>query len=225
MVSRSVPSVTLTRDLMPSRHGVFHLADPILWQTECEPEPCVMPVHPHGVLVTKIGFLTWDLERDNAPPPGVALLMFGPSTRFRIPMPIGMYFWPFGSFRQEHEQPRARRLFGWFLSALLLLNQRVLTTESQEVDRPARRRLDRQTSLHARSVEIVQLRRAVPAQSDTHDSKTVEWSHQWIVSGHWRQQFYPSTGEHRPVFVLPYVKGPENKPLKPPRAKVFAVVR
>jgi hypothetical protein len=31
--------------------------------------------------------------------------------------------------------------------------------------------------------------------------------HRWIVSGHWRQQPYPSTGEIRPVYIKPHESG------------------
>jgi hypothetical protein len=48
---------------------------------------------------------------------------------------------------------------------------------------------------------------------------------QWLVSGHWRKQFYRSTGEHRPKWIEPYVKGSEDQPLKPPTETVFRVSR
>jgi hypothetical protein len=53
---------------------------------------------------------------------------------------------------------------------------------------------------------------------------TVAWTKRWVVSGHWRNQWYPSIGAHRQRYILPYVKGPADKPLDP-RATVHALRR
>lgn len=34
-----------------------------------------------------------------------------------------------------------------------------------------------------------------------------------VVRGHWRQQYHPSDGSHRPRWIASYVKGPEGAPL------------
>lgn len=41
------------------------------------------------------------------------------------------------------------------------------------------------------------------------------YDHRWLVSGHWRKQPYPSWGEGvtRQIWINPYCKGPEGKPL------------
>ena len=57
------------------------------------------------------------------------------------------------------------------------------------------------------------------------DSGGPAWQCQWIVSGHWRRQFYRSSGAHKPRYIAPYVKGPADKPLKAPAGAVFAVTR
>lgn len=46
--------------------------------------------------------------------------------------------------------------------------------------------------------------------------------YQWMVSGHHRNQFYASTNSHRMIWISPYLKGPEDKPLK---QKMYKVVR
>jgi hypothetical protein len=33
------------------------------------------------------------------------------------------------------------------------------------------------------------------------------------VRGHWRQQWYPSIQDHRPVWIAPHRKGPEDAPM------------
>lgn len=57
------------------------------------------------------------------------------------------------------------------------------------------------------------------------ESEQRAWNHRWFVSGHWRQQPYPSLGITRPKWIAPYLKGPDDKPLMPVRPTVFAVVR
>lgn len=47
-------------------------------------------------------------------------------------------------------------------------------------------------------------------------------THRWIVRGHYRAQWYPSSGAHRVIWIAPYLKGPEDAPFRQP---VYAVVR
>ena len=56
----------------------------------------------------------------------------------------------------------------------------------------------------------------------THDesgAQKKDFDHRWLVRGHVRQQWYPSSQEHQAIFVPPHVKGPEGRPLiiKPKR--------
>lgn len=51
---------------------------------------------------------------------------------------------------------------------------------------------------------------SVKAQTTSH----VEWSHRWMVRGHWRQQpCGPQRSQRRLQWIDPYVKGPDDKPL------------
>jgi hypothetical protein len=89
--------------------------------------------------------------------------------------------------------------------------------DSREVhsDRAAVKR-----SVRARKLEpvirVVKLRRKESKARREGEAMPVEWQRQWMVglpNGRWRNQWYPSLGEHRPKFILPYVKGPKDKPL------------
>jgi hypothetical protein len=52
----------------------------------------------------------------------------------------------------------------------------------------------------------------------------VDWSCQWEVDGHWRQQACgPGMSEHRPVWILKHTKGPEGKPLKRKPENIYLV--
>lgn len=46
-----------------------------------------------------------------------------------------------------------------------------------------------------------------------HEPQEVIWNHRWIVDGHWRNQYLPSTGGHRLQWIHPFVKGPDDRPL------------
>src|ERR1044072_2305074 len=51
----------------------------------------------------------------------------------------------------------------------------------------------------------------------------VDWAWQWAVRGHWRDQ--PTKDGYKLIWIHPFIKGPEDKPLKPDAARVFAVTR
>ncbi len=70
---------------------------------------------------------------------------------------------------------------------------------------------------------LVTLRRAQNSAATTPEA--TDWSCRWIVSGHWRNQWCPSTETHRATWIAPYVKGPDDKPLHTPGAKLFVVKR
>jgi len=106
-----------------------------------------------------------------------------------------------------HKFPRA--LFA-------LLNSSVATVTTERAQRAARRQLERANSPLTGDVVVIRLRRA-HAEGTTPGESAVEWSRRWIVSGHWRKAWRPSVKAHRLVWIAPFVKGPEDKPLVIPR--------
>lgn len=94
-------------------------------------------------------------------------------------------------------------------SAWLLMAQPIASVREAVYDRAARRRIEKRGKEPPR-VRVITLRR--PASSGSGESDR-EYHHQWIVRGHWRQQWYPSRGTHRPVWIAPHIKGPEGAPL------------
>lgn len=96
------------------------------------------------------------------------------------------------------------------LKAMWLLMQQPLARVTEiEPDRAARKRL-RRAGHEVRAVRVIELRR--PQHSGSGDGSR-EFHHQWIVRGHWRQQWYPAREVHRPVWIAPHIKGPEGAPL------------
>lgn len=89
----------------------------------------------------------------------------------------------------------------------LLAGQRLFVSSQQEPSRAVRRRA---RDCEVRTVRVVRLRHV--DYSGSGDSRKVEWSHRWLVSGHWRNQWIASEQRHRPTWVSPYVKGPPDRP-------------
>jgi hypothetical protein len=114
------------------------------------------------------------------------------------------------------------------LMAMLLVIWRLM---QQTLTSVQRERTDRGTWRHAKRVKfrdhevtVIALRRRAP--SSEHGETTVEWSHQWIVRGHWRKQPCKVEGEwtHRVIWISPFLKGPEDAPLLI-RDRVNALIR
>lgn len=96
---------------------------------------------------------------------------------------------------------------------------------------PAVRKLDTSNSpvgmdpkdrVKARSVSVVSLRYEDTEASDSRDGSEIDHAYRWWVRGHWRNQFYPSDGSHRMIWVDRHSKGPDDKPFK---EQVFRVCR
>lgn len=75
------------------------------------------------------------------------------------------------------------------------------------------------------TVDVVELRRRRYEPSGMTDDERKEWSCRWLVSGHWRSQWYPSLGVHKTIWVSGYVKGPDDKPLVVKGPRVYSVIR
>lgn len=96
----------------------------------------------------------------------------------------------------------------------LLVQQKVAVRRPATADRAGRRRWERNTNRPLPEVTIIELRRPVQTSTeDRGDHGFVDWSHRWIVDGHWRNQWHAKTEEHVPTWIAPYVKGPDDKPL------------
>lgn len=111
----------------------------------------------------------------------------------------------------------------FLMASWLWLKQRVMVAAREDVNSGARKAA---AKINVRSnVSVITLRRAESSPSSINVTGPTDWSCQWLVRGHWRQQFYRSTSERRPLWIEPYVKGPEDKPFKLPNETVFQVNR
>lgn len=97
-----------------------------------------------------------------------------------------------------------------FRALCFLLRQRVAETETVMPDRAARRRALREGK-EPPPVRVISIR-GVGNGGAAGDGQR-EWKHRWMVRGHWRRQWYRSIQAHRPVWINPFVKGPDDAPL------------
>ncbi len=143
----------------------------------------------------------------------------------RIPLNWGMEMnLPYGTEQKDiydpdtdtavsiEEERRGRFTLSWITtlkSVWLLMQQDLSTVEDARFDRAAHRRAAREGRTVPR-VRVIALRRSGHGSGE---GGSVEWHHRWIVRGHWRQQWYPSREVHRPVWIKPHAKGPDDAPL------------
>ena len=107
---------------------------------------------------------------------------------------------------------------------LRLVAQTIAVRSQRDAPRQTDRRLAR-AQFPARRITVVTLRRPEGERDKDQETSHVEWTRRWLVGGHWRQQWYPSLGMHRQIWISPYVKGPTDKELIVPKARVFQFVQ
>lgn len=107
--------------------------------------------------------------------------------------------------------------------ALWLLLDQTLVSTREEQARPKQTHHARKLGLTTR-VTVVDLRR-IEGMNRGQGESTVEWSHRWVVRGHWRWQACGvGYSERRRIWVAPFIKGPEGAPLAV-RDHVYALRR
>lgn len=122
----------------------------------------------------------------------------------------------------EDSRPAIQRL----LSCLSFLRSPHIEKREEGLNRNARRKLGdgilplSDKNPESQKVRFLTLERHTAGSKSAAKNQHIEWSHKWLVCGHHRNQYYPSTQEHKLVWISPYVKGPEDKPLKPRAYKV-----
>lgn len=109
-----------------------------------------------------------------------------------------------------------------FACGCLWLQQRIVITEPGVLERAARRRLERAGILSQCLVVHLRKKHYVRTTPDQ-EAEQVDWAWQWAVHGHWRDQ--PTKEGTKLIWIHPYLKGPEDRPLKPGAERIFAVTR
>lgn len=153
----------------------------------------------------------WD-ERSMGPPP--ELIPF-----HLTPWWYGMSF--DGNEVDETGKPTGAGEWWRIVQATLRLSQQQIATRDELRPDRAERRRNARLGFHERDVVVVRLRREAGAPHDDHVPGEANYSHRFIVSGHWRNQWYPASGVHRQIFIAPFVKGDESLPLVIRDRRVF----
>lgn len=167
---------------------------------------------------------------------GVALTVYGETdeenyrARGFAPPPVEIIHvtpWYFGMTFEGNEIDAEGKPTGagWWWRILQvtyrLMQQQISVQHHQQSPRPVRREAKR-VGFVDREVLVVRLRRERSKPTED-EHGPANYSHRFIVSGHWRNQWYPASHEHRQIWISPYVKGGEDLPLviKPRRAFVL----
>lgn len=221
-VSAEMPPWTLRREALPTDYGFCWFESPL-------------PVDGGALHVVA---LAWGLSVPAVPsaddPETLVFHVYGGADHEHPILALLSLSWPMGDrvaaedLDSDADTARnarmQRRMFRYAAAIFALLEQRILVATPEGIDRAARRRLRKAKARQPPAILVVRLRRTA-REGDDHDGQPRAWTCRWVVRGHWRQQYYPSRGEYRPIFILPHIKGPEDMPLRAPAERVFAVVR
>lgn len=107
-------------------------------------------------------------------------------------------------------EPRA--IAAVLLTAFLFMQQNELTTVTPTKVRVPHPRKPREQRTNY--VSVIDMRRYEPRPHAKSNIPRRITDHRWVVSGHWRNQWYPKRGLHRPKWIPGHVKGPEGAPLR-----------
>jgi hypothetical protein len=101
-----------------------------------------------------------------------------------------------------------------WLAAFAILSQQTNVTHTRvvETEKYAAKRL-RRRKITPPKVRLVDIHK--PKSAPSGQTRDVHWTKRWLVRGHWRQQAYgPGRTLRRPLYIQPFVKGPEDMPLE-----------
>jgi hypothetical protein len=92
------------------------------------------------------------------------------------------------------------------------MRQKLAVTSAEPADRAERRRCAKLGL--PQEVNVVRVRKHEHRPGDIPGQRDVEWSHRWLVAGHWRQQACgPNREDRRPTWISSHIKGPDDLPL------------
>ncbi|MFC8953638.1 hypothetical protein ACFT8P_13525 [Streptomyces sp. NPDC057101] len=116
------------------------------------------------------------------------------------------------SIEAQAIRPESTVLSRYARTMWILMQQPLAEVKALDTPRPQRRRLKR-AGQKPGPVNVVALRSSPSAPACSEQKTNVEWTHRWIVRGHWRRQWHPRLQARRPIWIHEHVKGPEDKPL------------
>lgn len=135
-----------------------------------------------------------------------------------VVLPFGDQFDPELVNEEDKKKPIRNDALRTLIATWLIMGQPIVSTDPEPLPRQIRRRIMRETGKEPPAVHVVKLREArrprpEPEEVDA-DGKRRYDRYRWVVHGHWRQQWYPSRNDHRPIYIPDHIKGPEHAPFK-----------
>lgn len=109
-------------------------------------------------------------------------------------------------------------------AASAFLKMKVAAKERTRLPRPERRRMAREGKREP-ELYTVSLRKTQGKAENAGTGELIERDSHWMVSGHWRRQWFPSVEKHAPLWIDGHIKGDTTKPFKASKKRVFAAVR
>lgn len=108
----------------------------------------------------------------------------------------------------------------------LLMGQTLAASHQVEPSKSSGKHIRRIDPNLLTAVRYVQLRhRGTSEQAGVGEQrKGSGYQHRWIVRGHWRNHWYPSRQDHRPIWISDHIKGPDGAALLDPD-KLVSVLR
>jgi hypothetical protein len=212
----TVPPFPLHATDLPTEDGFVWFEQAIVM---CDDTPDAKPIVTHG--------LSWFTIRDMHGESGLVMLGWTNPTDPRdhaaqswtgddvltaagIRPPRGIWAMIIGIWHFD-EEPQPSQAFRLLSTFLRFINEPWLSDETERPSRATGRRAARE-QLDS-PVRVIRLRRSGNHSEGGTGDSSVEWSHRWMVTGHWRNQWYATTGQHRPKWIPAHVKGPADKPL------------
>jgi hypothetical protein len=120
----------------------------------------------------------------------------------------------------------------FILASLAWMKQKILVQDDQPIERHRRKEFEKAIKRTGVQVKVISLRKAERRpSSNQEEAPTREFSCRWMVGledgGFWRNQpCGPNMKDRRLTWILPFMKGPEDKPLRISTAKkVYTVDR
>jgi hypothetical protein len=151
-----------------------------------------------------------------------------PPAGFPCPVMTMLRKWPIGEALTGHgigEQPAETALWIYAQSLLHFMQQPLVTVGAQRTQNHGARKRALKVLGHDRAVNVVELRRRDNRGRDSRDSLAVDWSCQWFVRPHWRDQWFPRERRNKRIWIDGHVKGPPDKPFLPRLQTAYEVVR
>lgn len=138
---------------------------------------------------------------------------------------------PLGKFRNKPQfgfnefMAATEGLSKFVLAAFAWLGQDIIANTVERLERHQRKEFNRYTGQNLDGVQFISLRKVHREHSEPGNGKR-ELSCQFTVDGHWRNQACGEGMKQRKlIWISPYLKGPEDKPFRPSKQKVYLVNR